>query len=63
MPVALHPTKVVENARNYQSDHICEYQDDSIQSSVKQQSDSNYYDPAPSFRQPDLPFQSKNTQD
>jgi hypothetical protein len=54
MPVALHPTEVVKKAREFQSDmQPYRFVDDSIQSSAK---DSNFFDPSPSFRQPDFPY-------
>lgn len=58
MPVAMHPAEVVKKAREFQSE-LQPYGvvDDSIQSSAK---GSNFFDPSPSFRQPDFPFHSDN---
>jgi hypothetical protein len=58
MPVAMHPTEVVKKAREFQTEmQPYGIVDDSMQSSAR---DSNFFDPSPSFRQPDFPYQSDN---
>lgn len=58
MPKAMHPTVVVQKARDCGAVPVEMQECSNTESETKFKSDSVY--PSPQFRQPDLPFQSDN---